>query len=242
MQKIIAIIVFSLFFPLVSQALNLNYIVQMKKDGSGTLTLMYWEKDADIKAKNSVIGNFPFSSIKSDLTAKFSAPGINLLSAEMSKYPQDNSFTQSQVVLQFSDITKLGSLGALSGMDVNTFATDTGKVVSFVVTPDFVTKNSLNALYVILGYEGEILFASDKKIIDKKRAEWFRSAQYIKSEKNIYFVALLKSEGEVKASDQKKDDQGKSCGLFGFELPLIILLGYCYPKITRRVRTFKPAS
>ncbi len=242
MRKSIAVILLLFFFPLVSQAMNLNLIVQLKKGGSGTLTLMYWEKDSEIKAKNSVIGNFPFSSSKSDLAEKFSAPGISILTAEMNKYPQDNSFTQSQLVLQFSDITKLGSLGALSGMNVNTFATDTGKVISFVVNPEFVTKNNLNALYVILGYEGEILFASDKKIVDKKRAEWFRSAQFIKSDKPIYFVALLKSEGEVKAGEQKKDEGGKSCGLFGFELPLIILLGYCYPKLNKRVRTFKSAT
>lgn len=227
-----------LLFPVITQALNLNYIVQLNKDGTGRLTLMYWEKKSEIAAKNSMIGNFPFSSNRSDLAEKFTAPGISILSSELKDYSQDNSFSQNQLVLQFNDITKLGSLGALSGMDVNTFATDTGKILSFAVTPGFVTKNSLNALYVILNYEGEILFASDKKIIDKKRAEWFRGSQFIKSDKNIYFVALLESVAGVKPNEKKKDEGGdkSSCGLFGFELPLVLLLGFSYGVIAKRSR------
>ncbi len=238
MRKLSIVFFVLLFLPVSSQAMFLNYIVKLEKDGSGTLTLMYWEKDTDIKAKNSVIGNFPFSANKSDLASKFTAPGISILSSELMKYPQDNSFTQAQVVLQFSDISKLGSLGALSGMNVNTFATDTGKIVSFAVTPEFVTNNALKAIYTILSYDGEILFSSDKKIVDKKRAEWYRGSEYIKSAKPLYFVALLKSDGEGKTSEQKKEDEGKSCGLFGIELPIIVLLGYCFPKAIKRAKKF----
>jgi len=194
---------------------------------------MYWEKDSEIKAKNSVIGTFPFSGNKNEVASKFSAPGVTLLSITLEKYPKDNPFSQSQAVLPFNDITKLGDVGVLSGMKVNTFSTDTGKIVSYVVSPEFVKTNELKAIYVIMNYEDEILYSSDNKIIDKKRAEWYRGESSIKSEKPFYFVALLKSSKDEKSVSEKKSDDGKSCGLFGMELPFIIFLGYLFPKFRR---------
>lgn len=223
MQLKTVFVIISFLLPAFACALDLNYIINLKKDGSGTLNLMYSESESIIASKNSMVGLFPFT--QNGIDKAFSASKNALLTSKVGKSEQDNSSTEVNIVLSFTEISNLSEIQALSEIKSTTAITDSGRVVAINVTPSFVSSNSINKLFVILKSEEEILYSSDGKIVDKKRADWFRSGQYLKTGKPFNFVAVVKSDAKStspKGNTSSDDKSNKSCGLFGLELPLIL--------------------
>lgn len=223
MQLKSVLVIISFLLPAYACALDLNYIINLKKDGSGTLNLIYSESESIIASKNSMVGVFPFT--KDGIEKVFSVSKNTMLTSKVGKSEQDKSSTEVNIVLSFTEISNLSEIQALSLIKPTSAISDSGRVVTVNVSPSFVSSNFVNKLYVILKSEEEIFYSSDGKIVDRKRAEWFRGDQYLKTGKHFNFVAVMKSDAKTTSSNgntSSDDKSNKSCGLFGFELPLIL--------------------
>lgn len=222
-----------LFLPAFAGAMNVNEIIKLNLDASGYLNFTYWEKGS-IVDKNPMVGNFPFTKDKADQL--FNTANLKLQTFEVGKYEKDNSYTEIKARIFFKNITKLSELKALSGIVVSYYKSDTGQVFVYEVPSGYAKSNSIENLYVILNPDANIHSASGK--INGKSIEWFRSSEYLNANKNIYFVATLNvpAKNEPKSTGNEVDKNGKkeSCGLFGIELPLILLGGLV---ISRKFRS-----
>lgn len=226
--KLIIVAIFA-FSPVLLNAMNMNQLVTLNKDGSGILKLTYWEKESIVKDKNSMVGSFPFLNEKAEEYFKSTTTFIKGFKVE--KYPSDNTYSQVSVIIGFNDINKINQMKALSESQISLVTTDTGAVFSSIITPAFVKTNSIDNLFMILTYEGGI--KSSNGTIKGQNIEWFRSKEYLNTNKNISFFATIES---MAKTDTTKKDGGKekSCGLFGLELPFILLLGLIYSTKLRK--------
>lgn len=205
--------------PVFANALNINHIITLQKDGGGNLNLSYFAKRSEIKSMNNMIGNFPFTNEK--ITELFSNPALQVKGVTIAKDSKDSTFDRVTLTIFFKNVSALNSLKAFANFTVNMSSSDSGNVVTYLITPEFTKQNSVENLYVILKPESEILSTNGK--IEDKRITWFRGSEFIKADKPFGFTATLKSED--KKSPGNTGGDGKSCGLFGMELPLLLLGG-----------------
>lgn len=214
------IIALVLFTPLVVKALSVNEIFKLNPNGSGFLNIVYWEKESVVKEKNFVVGNFPFSKEKSE--QYFNSGGTELKSFVIGKNEKDNSFTEIKALIYFKDINKITELKALSNLTISLVEKNAENIFTYTIPPEYSKNNSVENLYVIINYEGNILSSNGK--IDKKSVTWFRSKEYLNANKTVALTANFEA---TKKTDNTSTSNGKekSCGLFGLELPLILLLG-----------------
>ena len=143
-----------LFIPIFLGAMNINQVVFLKKDGTGSLTISYFAKESEVKEKNFLIGNFPFQ--KEKLDEYFGTKNTKIYSSSIEKNAKDNSSLQVTVTITFGSITHLSQMKAFSGVNISLNQTDTGKVFRNVITPDFITTNSLENVYINFKYDEDI--------------------------------------------------------------------------------------
>lgn len=222
--------VISLFTPIIAGAIDLVQIITLEKNGSGIIKLIYSEKESLVKEKNFVVGSLPFSKEKS--AEYFNSSSTNIRLFEIGKDPKDNSLTQITVSMNFKDITQINQMKALSEAKIKFIDTDTGRVFVYAITPEFTKANSLNYLLTILTYNGTVKSTNGK--MEGKNIQWSRSKQNIDAKKVMDFIATVESES--KTTTNPSGDKEKSCGLFGLELPLILLTGLVISGKYRRKR------
>ncbi len=221
--------------PSFAGAMNLNEIMTLKRDGSGSITFVYWEKESIVKQKNDIIGNFPFNKDSSE--HYFNSPTTYIQLFKAGQYDKDNSFTEVSVTVAFTDINKLNGILALKDSQDTLYQTDSGSVFRYIITPAFTRNNSLENVYIILNYEGKVI--STDGVITDKNIGWYRAKEYLHSSINLYFFATLEplTNNKVDVNKNSNTSTGtkeKSCGLFGFELPFILLFGLMIRKISRK--------
>ncbi len=213
-----------LFTPVFLGAMNVNETINLKKDGSGILTFSYLEKEATVKGKNFMIGNLPFT--KEKLADYFKAPNSYIQLSTVEKSQKDNTMTQVTVVISFTDISKLGDAKGLAHTNFSYTQTDSGAVLKNTINPDFVKTNMVDQIYYVLKSEGDIK-SSNGKVTDKS-AEFFRGKDYLNGTE-INFVATVESDGKTTSNKTVAgEEKGKSCGLFGLELPFLMLGGLVF--------------
>jgi len=227
------LVVLFLFIPIYASAINFVQIITLEKNGSGIIKLIYSEKESLVKEKNYVVSNLPFS--KDNSAEYFNSSNTNIRLFEVGKDPNDNSRTQITVSMNFKAITDINKMKALTEAKVNFTETDTGTVFVYVITPEFTKANSIDYLLTILTYNGEVKSSNGK--IEGKNILWSRSKQNIDAKKVMDFIATVKSEPKTTSnSSNSSDGDKKSCGLFGLELPIILLGGLV---ISRKLRKSK---
>lgn len=223
-------IILTLFTYCSANSMNLNQLITLNKDGSGTLVLMYWEKTSIVKEKNNLIGSYPFSQ---DLANDYYASSNTVLKGfKMDKYAQDNSFTEVNVIIGFKDINKLSLMKPMSESKVSITPTDSGDVFKSIITPTFIKSNFIDNLYTILTFSGTK--KSTNGAIKNDNIEWFRSKEYLNTNKEIGFYAVIEMDKKVTTTKDSPENKEKSCGLFGLELPVIISLGFAFSKFAKR--------
>lgn len=227
------LVVLFLFIPIYASAINFVQIITLEKNGSGIIKLIYSEKESLVKEKNFVVGNLPFSKEKS--AEYFNSSNTSIRLFEVGKDPKDNSLTQVTVSMNFKAITDINQMKALSEAKVKFSETDTGKVFVYAITPEFTKANSIDYLLTILTYNGEVKSSNGK--MEGKNIQWSRNKQNIDAKKVMDFIATVKTELKTTSnSSNSTGEKEKSCGLFGIELPIILLGGLV---ISQKLRTSK---
>ncbi len=213
-QFFIAVII--LLIPMIVGAVNITQTVNLKNNGSGTMTYIYMEKETIVKEKNFMIGNLPFT--KEKITEYFKAPGTYIQQIRIEKNQNDNSLTQVIVNIGFNDFNKLGEAKAFANEQVKYSGND----FQITIRPDFIKTNSLNQIYFILIPESKILSSNGK--VDDKGSSLFVSKEFLTGKSDVNFKATLESDGKTSGSNSSEGSE-KSCGLFGLEFPVVFLLG-----------------
>lgn len=228
-QKSIKVLFFTavfISFPVILNALSINQIINLKSDGSGILNFTYFEKDDIIKQKNNIIGNLPFT--KEKLAEYFKAPNSYIQLSKIEKNPKDNSQTQVVVIISFTDISKLGDAKGLTDIIFSLDQTDSGRVFKNIIKPEFVKGNLLNQIFLALNSESEIKSANGK--ITGKSVNFFRGKDFIDGKNSINFIATIEGGSSNTSSNGSSlsGEKEKSCGLFGIELPFILISGLAF--------------
>jgi len=152
----------------------------------------------------------------------FNSTSTELKNFVIGKYEKDNSYTEITLLVHFKDINKINEMKVLSNTMITLVQSDSGNVFNYTILPGYAKTSLIDNLYVIINYEGNIISSNGK--IEGKRAEWFRSKEYLNTSKNIFFIATFE-DAQKKVEKTVEGEKGKSCGLFGLELPLILLGG-----------------
>jgi hypothetical protein len=240
-KRIIALVFLTIFLslPAYSASVQFNQVIDLKKSMWGYVTIMYSADEALVKQKSYLIGNLPFNKEKID--EYFLAANIEMYKSSIGKNEKDASQLQVDVILKFKSLDDLNKIKALTGTKFSQYQSDTGLIVTNTITPAFVKTNDLSQIYSKVNSEEEIKSSNGKG--NSKEVSFFRGKGYIEGTNDMYFAfTLAKSNiskgGENTAknnSNQEKSDKDqKSCGLFGFELPIILLGGFVFSRFRRR--------
>lgn len=213
--------VFFLIFPIVAGAVNFNQTITLKEDGSGSINILYLEKESTIKSKNFLIGNLPFT--KEKINEYFGSSKTKIFESTISANSKDNTITEVYVSLTFSSVSDLNSLKGLVNNQFSFSVSDSGNVFKSSISPEFITLNSINQIYCVLNSKADIVSSNGQ--VKEKSVTWFRAKEYL-NKNTTNFVATIFSKNIKKTASQNiEQEKGKSCGLFGIELPIVFLFG-----------------
>ena len=215
-----------LFTSVIFQScINIDQQTMINKDGSGTISLHYWTRSSNLSMGDE-LGGFSFSeeqirknytSINSDVTE---------LKTELT---EADSTTHVRLKISFKDFNKLPEAKGFSNSKTEWKKGDGKYIFSYTLGKDTVTADKLASgeYKLIYGFTfpDEVIVANG--VIDGKSVTWEKSLSQLKED--ISLTAEIKNETGV-------------CGLFGIELPGILLLGLMYSGFRLRKRRLRSGS
>lgn len=240
-KRIFALIFMTMLLslPVYSASVQFNQVIDLKKTMWGYVTILYTADETLAKQKSYLIGNLPFNKEKID--EYFLAANVEMYKSNVGKSEKNASQLQVEVTLKFKSLQDLNKIKALTGAKFSLFQSDTGLIVTNTITPAFVKSNDLSQIYSIVNSEEQIKSSNGKG--DSKEVRFFLGKGYIEGTSDMYFAFTLAKVGNSKGGEniaknnsnqEKSDKDQKSCGLFGFELPIILLGGFVFSRFRKR--------
>ncbi len=187
---------------------NVNQKTTLNSDGSGTIKLEYWAKMNNLKSSTE-LGSFSFK----EETAKKNYTSSN---SEVTSFKMEDKLDDSTkhvyMDIKFKDINQLPTAKGFEKTKASWKEGKEGKDFMFTLLQDTSNAKTMGSsdykLTYTFDFPGEVLNTNGRK--DGKSVVWEKT------------LADLKTDVEMKATVK---DEGKKCGLFGFEMPVIFVLG-----------------
>lgn len=199
------LICLALFF---TACVNVNQKTTLNNDGSGTIKLEYWAKMNNLKTSTE-LGSFSFKEDKAKQNYTSSNSEVTSIKIEDKL---DDSTKHVYMDIKFKDFNNLSSAKGFEKTKASWKEGKEGKEFTFTLLKDTSNAKSMGSSDYKLTYSfefpGEVLQTNGRK--DGKSVVWDKT------------VADLKTDVEMTATVK---DEGKKCGLFGFEMPVIFVLG-----------------
>ncbi len=218
----------AMFF--ITGCVNVNQKGKIEKDGSGAIELHYWTKMKNLKNKQE-LGGFSFEEGK--IKSKYTSSNNDVKDIKVEDKLEDST-KHVNVRIEFDDLNKINSAGGFAKVSPTWKEEKDGTVFEYVIKQDTSAAKTMNAGKYELVYEFE--FPDDvlktNGIKDGRKVKWERSLKDLKED--LVLTAVVKSDGEGSGNKDKKD--GKKCGLFGIEMPLIFALGMAGMRFVSRRR------
>lgn len=220
---------FSLIFLSVFlfMGVDVNQNTHINGDGAGTIKLTYSAKDADVTKNNSLIGNYPFDEAK--VKEYFSSPGNNLIKSQVIK---KDGIVYVNAEIKFSTVYKIKDMKGFAGTTSSFAKTDSGMVFYWNLKGNDPKQSGvIDKVTYAFTFDGEV--KSTTGLLKNKEILYYRDTKTGNFNTDL-FCAVTVSPSESKqtssnsGSNQDNSGEGKSCGLFGFELPLVLLGGYAF--------------
>ncbi len=225
-KLLVSLFIMAVFF--ITGCVNVNQKGKLEKDGSGSIDLHYWTKMKNVKSKQE-LGGFSFDEGK--IKSKYSSSNNDVKDVKIED-KLDDSTKHVNVSIEFDDLNKLNSAGGFAKVTPTWKEEKDGMEFVYVIKQDTSAAKTMNASKYELVYEfefpDEVLKTNGVK--DGKKVKWERSLKDLKED--LVLTATVKSDGESAGNKDKKD--GKKCGLFGIELPLIFALGMAGMRIVSK--------
>lgn len=190
---------------------NVNQKTTLNSDGSGTIKLEYWAKMNNLKSSTE-LGSFSFK----EETAKKNYTSSN---SEVTSFKMEDKLDDSTkhvyMDIKFKDINQLPTAKGFEKTKASWKEGKEGKDFMFTLLQDTSNAKTMGSsdykLTYTFDFPGEVLSTNGRK--DGKSVVWEKT------------LADLKTDVEMKATVK---DEGKKCGLFGFEMPVIFALGMTF--------------
>lgn len=213
---------------------SVKFYQESKVNNNGTVTLTFTYSANTSEIKNNFIGSLPFT--KELVNEYFACPTGVIKKNLVYKDPNNANSTIATIDLLVSNLREASKCKALSGITAGWGQMDTGTVFSWLILPAFMQNNSVDTYQFLLSTEGQI--KSTNGLIKDNVINWYIYKDKI-DPKGAYFLATLKLNPSASTkSDTSKGNtsgqDGKSCGLFGLELPILLLGGLVISKQLRK--------
>lgn len=187
---------------------NVNQKTAINGDGSGTIKLEYWAKMNNLKSSTE-LGSFSFKEDKAKQNYTSSNSEVTSIKIEDKL---DDSTKHVYMDIKFKDFNNLSSAKGFEKTKASWKEGKEGKDFMFTLNQDTSNAKSMGSsdykLTYTFEFPGEVLKTNGRK--DGKSVVWDKT------------LADLKTDVEMTATVK---DEGKKCGLFGFEMPVIFALG-----------------
>lgn len=187
---------------------NVNQKTAINNDGSGTIKLEYWAKMNNLKSSTE-LGSFSFKEDKAKQNYTSSNSEVTSIKIEDKL---DDSTKHVYMDIKFKDFNNLSSAKGFEKTKASWKEGKEGKDFMFTLNKDTSNAKSMGSsdykLTYTFEFPGEVLKTNGRK--DGKSVVWDKT------------LADLKTDVEMTATVK---DEGKKCGLFGFEMPVIFALG-----------------
>lgn len=194
-----------------SGCVNVDQKTKLNADGSGTINLEYWTKMSNVSSSDE-IGGFAFTEDKAK--GNYTSSNTEVSSINISDN-LDDSTKHVKMEITFKDLN--GLPGAKGFEKVTTSWKEGEEGMDFIYTLKQDTSNAKNMgasdtkLTYSFEFPGEVVTTNGRK--DGQTVVWEKT------------LADLKEDVEMTATVKK---EGGKCGLFGLELPVLILAGMAF--------------
>ncbi len=201
----------------------------VKNDGSGTIKLTYSATEADVTKSNFLIGNYPFEAGK--IKEYFSAPGINLKKSEVIK---KDGLYYVNAEIDFTTVYKIKDMKGFSGTNSSFIKTDSGMVFYWNLKGGVGNQSGvLEKVTFKFSFEGQI--KSTTGVLKNNESVYYRDTKSGNFNSDLFCTATIipgtsqnSNTNQTQEKGKENTPSGKSCGLFGIELPLIMIGGYVF--------------
>lgn len=200
----------------------INQTATVKNDGSGKIDLTYSAKNTTIK--NYMAGIYPFAPKVAE--KRFSSGNTKVESTGFYRTKSDTNIHNMRVVIDFTELGKLNQANAFSDVTASWKKTDNGNEFNWVVMANPKSDVQISQYTYKITFDDQVLSSNGQKV-EGNTITWFKDKN-IDPTKDIVLKAVIKSDGTSPSKDEK------SCGLFGLELPLLILGGFVISQRQRR--------
>ncbi len=218
-NKIIKAIFLFAVTATLSSCIDLKQVTHLNKDGSGIVTLYYSTKLSNLSMGDE-LGDFAFSEIKARNFLTSANSDVRELKIETK---DSDSTVNVSAIVNFNDFNKLNSAKSFSKVQTLWEKTSEGFKFGFVIDKDSVKLSNFGDAKHMLLYEfdfpGDVISSNGKN--SGQKANWAFDLSQLKS--GINMTATVKSDSGI-------------CGMFGLELPIIILLAGLVFLTVRNIR------
>ena len=187
---------------------NVNQKTAINSDGSGTIKLEYWAKMNNLKSSTE-LGSFSFKEDKAKQNYTSSNSEVTSIKIEDKL---DDSTKHVYMDIKFKDFNNLTSAKGFEKTKASWKEGKEGKDFSFTLMQDTSNAKTMGSsdykLTYTFEFPGEVMQTNGRK--DGKSVVWEKTLADLK--KDVEMTATVK-------------DEGKKCGLFGIEMPLVFAIG-----------------
>ena len=225
----------------VSDAGNIYQIIDLKDDGSGTIKLSYSADNKMLQKFKFILENYPFTEKLA--REYFSSPATTVKNAKLNFDAKDSTYFMT-LEIDFKNLNKINQAKGFSGIQAKWFGTDTGAVFSYTILAGKSAIQFFDPQSYIVNFENSIKSANGVKT-DKNVTWGNRTSKNTNFSKDQTLTATtngtvpksldttpgapIKQDQKTAGKNEKQEEKSeKSCGLFGFELPFIMLAGYTF--------------
>jgi hypothetical protein len=189
---------------------NLDQKTTIGADGSGSMKVKYWTKSSNVSGDELAGFGFTDAKVKSNYTSSSTEPS----NIKIEKNTTTDSMITVTLDVKFKDLNKLSDAKAFSKVKSSWVKGKDGMDFKYTLLQDTSNAKQMGMSDYKLNYEfefpGEVLATNGKK--DGQKVTWSKTVADLKED--VDFTASVKA--------------GKKCGLFGLELPLVLLVGMTF--------------
>ncbi len=205
-----------------SSCIDLKQVTHINKDGSGVITIMYSTKLSNLSMGDE-LGDFAFSEIKAKNYLSSANSDVRELKIESR---QSDSTVYVTAIVNFTDFNKLNAARSFSKLTTLWEKTSEGYKFAYIINKDSVKVSNFGEGPHYLNYEfefpGNVITSNGK--FEGRKAKWTADMNQLKS--GIEMTATIESSSGV-------------CGMFGIELPIVLLLAGLFLLTMRNIRSSK---
>lgn len=211
---------FALFiFASISGCVNVDQKTTFNKDGSGTIALHYWTPSGYVST-GDIVGGMVF--YEPELKNLFSSDFFEVTESKRESFENDTT-THIRVNINFKDFNKISDVKGFEKVTGSYIKDGDNYIFKYTVKKDTTLpktmKMDIYSLNFSFEFPGEVIATNGT--VNEKTVTWKKT------------VADLKEDIEMTATINTKP---KMCGLFGFELPVIIFSGLLISVFKRRLK------